>query len=56
MNSSDFTVGMLLGGFIAIIVFAMLSHKLESKCQFENNVADCKWVSVPVQIETKVAE
>jgi hypothetical protein len=49
-NDSTFG-GFFLGVIFTIGVATLLSHVTESKCQKENNIADCEWVSVPVEQE-----
>ena len=53
-NKDDFLACYLVGGFVSIAISFMIWHAIESNCQNDNNVADCEWISVPVQIEAKV--
>lgn len=41
--------GFQIGVVFMILVASAVSYAFESRCEAQNNVADCKWVSVPVE-------
>jgi hypothetical protein len=51
-NDEDGVIGGLIIGIILTLAVSQgLWHYIESKCQNENNVADCEWVLVPTEQE-----
>lgn len=52
MDQNDGTTGGFIVGVIFAVIFTLsIAHLVESKCQNDNNVADCEWVSVPTEQE-----
>jgi hypothetical protein len=45
------TGGLILGIILTLAVSQGFWHYIESKCQNDNNVADCEWVSSPTEQE-----
>jgi hypothetical protein len=50
MNDS-FVLGYAAGVLFAVTILLSVAHIEESKCQAENNIADCTWVLVTAKVQ-----
>ena len=50
MMQGDFHAGLVIGACAAMAILGALASFVESECQTANNVADCEWLSVPVEM------